>query len=368
MPAFTLEGFESPEEVQARIGKAEQAALRPTGDINSMIYQTAAQGGAGIVGGLAQGLGYEDPAVKKARQVQDMLKDLDPSTSKGLYEGSQRLMKAGFTKEGADVANKALEVRKVEGAEGDGATKYGTTKMDRDGITETWLTANGIPKELLSTSKVNQKGTVVKVGGGTSKELLKHSLGRLTETNENANIADTTMADIDFISKTLVDENGNELETGGLSEAYAKIGSFAASAGIKLENVDKYESAGAAMGDLVMGVLGKFKGAISNAEREFAAKIMPKLSQTAAGRKRISEFLNKISKRAKDKHSMLTSYLKENEYNILGGEGTESFDSVWRKHQKANPLFPDMGSKGKDKLSVKRNRLAELRAKRDGNK
>jgi len=116
MPAFTLEGFESPEEVQARIGKAKETAFRPQGDINSLIYQTAAQGAAGLGGAAATALGYEDPEVKMAKSIQEMMKDLDPSTSKGLYEGSSRLYEAGHTAAAADVAKKALETRKVEQA------------------------------------------------------------------------------------------------------------------------------------------------------------------------------------------------------------------------------------------------------------
>ena len=67
MPAFTLEGFESPEEVQARIGKAKEGAFMPKGDINSLIYQTAARGQAGIGEAVQGALGQEDPAVAKAR-------------------------------------------------------------------------------------------------------------------------------------------------------------------------------------------------------------------------------------------------------------------------------------------------------------
>ena len=141
--AFTLEGFESPEEVQARIGKAEQAAFRPQGDINSMIYQTAAQGAAGMGGALAQLAGYEDPAVKKARGIQEMMKDLDPSTSKGLYEGSRRLFEAGFTAEGSSVATKALETRKAEqSAESGGRGSYSTLQdvqlPDENGVMQTY--------------------------------------------------------------------------------------------------------------------------------------------------------------------------------------------------------------------------------------
>jgi len=140
--AFTLQGFESPEEVQARIGKAEEAAFRPTGDINSLIYQTAAQGAAGQGGALANLMGYEDPAIKKARGIQEMMRDLDPSTSKGLYEGSKRLFEAGFTAEGADIAKKALETRNAEQAAQGGRGSYFTLQdvqlPDEKGVMRTY--------------------------------------------------------------------------------------------------------------------------------------------------------------------------------------------------------------------------------------
>ena len=75
--AFTLQGFESPEEVQARIGKAQGAAFAPQGNIDQMIYQVAAQGQAGMGGALAGALGYEDPQVKKARARQESLAGTD---------------------------------------------------------------------------------------------------------------------------------------------------------------------------------------------------------------------------------------------------------------------------------------------------
>ena len=145
MTAFTLEGFESPEEVQARIGKAKEGAFSPKGDINSLIYQTAAQGAAQQGGAVAQALGYEDPAVKKARGIQELMKDLDPTSSKGLYEGSKLLFDAGFTAEGSAVATKALETRKAEqaaesgkGGRGSYSTLQDVQLPDEDGVMQTY--------------------------------------------------------------------------------------------------------------------------------------------------------------------------------------------------------------------------------------
>lgn len=108
--AFTLQGFESPEEVQSRIGKAEEAALRPKGDINSLIYQTAARGESALGSAVQGATGYEAPEVKTARQVQEIMKGLDPSDPQSYFEGSKRLNQAGMTKEALYMADKGNEL------------------------------------------------------------------------------------------------------------------------------------------------------------------------------------------------------------------------------------------------------------------
>ena len=78
--AFTLKGFESPEEVQARIGKVQQGALNTGGGfsgIEGAIYNAAAQGQAGIGKAIQTATGYEDPAVKKARRRQELMSGTD---------------------------------------------------------------------------------------------------------------------------------------------------------------------------------------------------------------------------------------------------------------------------------------------------
>ena len=143
--AFTLKGFESPEEVQARIGKVQQGALNTGGGfsgIEGAIYNAAAQGQAGIGKAIQTATGYEDPAVKKAKGIQDMMKDIDSSTSAGQYEASKRLFDAGYTKEGAAVAKSALETRKVEGSEGKGAKPSAAMKKMRE------LVSQGVPPEI----------------------------------------------------------------------------------------------------------------------------------------------------------------------------------------------------------------------------
>lgn len=344
--AFTLEGFESPEEVQARIGKAEQAAFRPQGDINSMIYQTAAQGAAGMGGALAQLAGYEDPAVKKARGIQEMMKDLDPTTSAGLYEGSKRLLNAGYTKEASAISDKALQVRKVEASETPDAPKYNTTRINRDGIEETWITKGGIPLKRIAESKIKGDGNI-SVNFG-DKESIKYSFNQLKDASLDAKVADNTLANLDKMEALI----GN-VNTGTLTNMKVSLSQLGTSLGIDVpKDIANLEAANAVAGDLVMGVLSKFKGAISDAERRFAADIMPKLSQTKEGRAQIVVYLRAIAKRAKTKKNMMTKFIQTHGKQLIPDEG-ETFDDQWTRHVADNPLFPEP-TKSKTGWSIKR--------------
>lgn len=115
--AFTLQGFETPEEVQAKIGKAKQAEFRPQGDINSMIYQSAAQGASGQIGALGKAFGVEDPAIKQAKLLQKLMKDTDLSSSKSIYSAAKQLSEEGLTKQAMALQSKGNEVRKIEAGE-----------------------------------------------------------------------------------------------------------------------------------------------------------------------------------------------------------------------------------------------------------
>ena len=108
--AFTLQGFETPEEVQARIGKAEQAALVPRGDINQMIYQTAAQGAAGMGGALATALGYEEPAVARARSRQELMAGLDLTDRDSLIQAARIAGDRGDIAMQTQLADRALKL------------------------------------------------------------------------------------------------------------------------------------------------------------------------------------------------------------------------------------------------------------------
>ena len=343
--AFTLQGFESPEEVQARIGKAQEASFMPQGDINAMIYKTAAQGAAGIGGALAQGLGYEDPMIAKAKSRQLILQDTD-------FTDPQSLRNA-ISKAGDDVDLKVRLASMHQAIQKEvPPTKYDTTRINRDGIEETWITKNGIPMTRIAESKLKEGGVSIDFG---DKESVKYSFDQLKDASLDSKVADLTLANLDKMEQLI-----GHVDTSALTPLKVTLSQIGTALGIDVpKDVKDLEAANAVAGDLVMGVLSKFKGAISNEERKFAGSIMPKLSQTKEGRAKIIEYLKAISERARVKKNMMTKFIQTHGKQLIPDEG-ETFDDQWNKYTNDNPVFPEMSVK-----SAKRKRLEELRAKRD---
>jgi len=181
--------------------------------------------------------------------------------------------------------------------------------------------------------KPDSPAAVVNVG---EKEAAKYSFNKLAEADAQAGIAQNTLNNIKYIDTALKD-----IETGRLTELKVSLGELGKSFGLPVpEDIGSLEAANSAMGDLVMGILGKFKGAISNAEREFAATIVPKLTQTKEGRKEISKYMTKMANRAIEYNSQMAKYMSENDSNLVPS-GKESFIHQWNKYIEKNPLFDD---------------------------
>ena len=77
MGAFDLQGFESPEEVRQRIGKARLQSDLPRGDVNQQIFQAAAGSGRLLGEGIEGAFGLEQPEVTEARDRQEVLSSVD---------------------------------------------------------------------------------------------------------------------------------------------------------------------------------------------------------------------------------------------------------------------------------------------------
>ena len=117
MGAFDIQGFESPEEVRSRIGKAQLASTIPQGNVNQQIYQAAAESGTLLGQGVEGAFGLEQPEVTEAREVQDLLQNTDMSSSTSLYKTISKLTSKGKIKEALFLTNKANEIRKIEASE-----------------------------------------------------------------------------------------------------------------------------------------------------------------------------------------------------------------------------------------------------------
>lgn len=79
---FTLEGFETPEQIKERIGKTKESDIKKslTGNIGDVLGQRAYRQGAGILGGLRNLLGGQDvepPEIQMARTRQEIMQTID---------------------------------------------------------------------------------------------------------------------------------------------------------------------------------------------------------------------------------------------------------------------------------------------------
>ena len=300
MPAFTLEGFESPEEVQTRVGKAKEAALVPKGDINSMIYQTAARGQSALGDAFQSALGQEDPQVAKARNIQEMMKDLDPTTSEGLAEGEKRLREAGEIAAAEVTHKKYVEMRKLEAAEKPKGGKYGIKEIKVGSDIQTWETFNGKPTRILAKADRFSPDDMGLTGAG--ENALSKAIGKAKGTQIVEGQTSAKKANQGLRTAT---QAQNLLREGIISGQFAnlKIGvaSIAKAAGIDvgtdLENTQAFmaKMGNATLDILGSGALGAGTG-ISDNDRKFAKQIAGgEITLTEEAIKRIIDLNAKVN-------------------------------------------------------------------------
>lgn len=96
--AFTLTGFETPEQVRQRIGKtqmAETMGMFGGGSFNDKIFAAAMGGGQMIGQGIAGALGYESPEEKMAKNRQQILKGIDFTNPTDIVTAAKRASELG---------------------------------------------------------------------------------------------------------------------------------------------------------------------------------------------------------------------------------------------------------------------------------
>ncbi len=159
---------------------------------------------------------------------------------------------------------------------------------------------------------------------GQEKEKTKLYYKAYEGLREEASRQEAIQYSLEFISHTL-----EGVATGRLTDWRKALGQLGASFGIHIDkDLASLEAAEAGMGKLVMSVLGEFKGAISDGERQFAATIVPKLTQTPAGREEITRFLSAVADRSQKKLEMFWDH-----------KDVVDFDKAWGEYVKKNPIM-----------------------------
>ena len=110
-------GTLTPQEMQQQIMEKQalqQAQMSPSQQLAYMGSMAGAKLGQGVAGLLGENV--QDPVVKRASQLRQLAQGINPSSIEGLTEYVDRLSKAGFSAEAAQLGQ-ALEVRKQQAAQ-----------------------------------------------------------------------------------------------------------------------------------------------------------------------------------------------------------------------------------------------------------
>ena len=325
----SLFDFETAEQVRARIGKSGREQDLSIAGLSGAQQANLAGAQAGRL--FAQALGGESPEVTRAKKLQEITSRIDPSNPyEGLLSGAKELQEGGFTGEAFQLLEAAQGFEPKKKKETNLFGKIDPSKFEQASVDAFEASiATGTPDYGLLVPR--KKTPLVKVDTG-DKKFNSLTISALETAGADADIGSKTIQSLDFIDNAL-----RGLDTGALTDVGVKMAGIASSLGLPFDEkrVASLESAQGAMGDLVMAILGKFKGAISDGERAFAQSMVPKLTQTPEGRTQLSKYMRKVAKRASVRNDMLEDHVVANP-----NRGSIGFRKVWNKYQEENPLFP----------------------------
>lgn len=111
-----------------------------------------------------------------------------------------------------------------------------------------------------------------------------------------------------------IEEQVGNMQTGSFEDLETFFQQAGAYFGMEFSELAAKEGAEAAMGAVVMNVLEKFSGAISEGEREFARNISPKMTQSKEGRQLIINFLRNSSRYDQDAATAYRAFYDEKDH------------------------------------------------------
>ena len=206
-------------------------------------------------------------------------------------------------------------------------------KEGKDGVME----KSFYKDEKIEVKKHLADGWTVRKGKGQTfnigaKEDSKFTYSELGKAVDDARYAVKEKQNLEYIKRGM-----EGIGTGKLTDAKVWINELASSLDLPVSNdMANLESAGTAMGNLVMAGLNNFPGQISNEERKYVASIMPKLTQTPKGREQIIEFLGRLSDRRVEYRKQMIGFVSKHS-SLMTKE--DSFYSRWDKYEEDNPVL-----------------------------
>ena len=149
----------------------------------------------------------------------------------------------------------------------------------------------------------------------------------------------------------------NPEDVGGLANWKLETTKFLQAIGLDTnltEDLPYAEAISSIGGDLVVASLANFKGAISDAEREFLQRITPGLGMTTEGSLQLIYLRKKANNRMLDLETLAYEHLNdpktEGSLSARNSKG-QTFNQVKREYIKENPIFDETTKKEVEKIS-----------------
>lgn len=175
-----------------------------------------------------------------------------------------------------------------------------------------WLQMSPEEREQFGEFMETQRspGTTVNVGEQSPREKVLMGLdeAELEDARSAAASARSTIDTLDQM-ENLLDEG---VETGALEEMVMPFREAAAGFGINVEGLSQQQVFRALQNELTLGVTQSMSGQLSNKELDFAGQVVPSLSNTVEGNRRLIQIARRIAERKQDVATAKRRYFREN--------------------------------------------------------
>ena len=279
------------------------------------------------------------------KKVQELIgnKDIYPVYS----EGERQAMLA------APIVSELLTGTRQPGQSQFGAVASGVGKAVPK-VVETSMLMKKLENERLGDIAKLSK-TTGKVTTPLQKAIAGKEANFYAETMESARNANTSFGDLDIIEKMVKNPN---LTVGQFGPLATRTAIFAQGVGLKgtadeIQNLKAEAILKNVTGNIVMDSFAKFKGAISDADREFIQSINPSSKMTAEQILGIVEVKRRLAERNQEYAELLQKWVSTNpDLPTLSSKDPKtgkSFYDVSNEYLKAKPIFnPELEKKLED--------------------